>query len=137
ARTFLISFWYKAIVAESIAVANPTTATTSSVIGLKEYKILLLAIMYIPAVTIVAAWINADTGVGPAIASGNHVYNGICALLPVAPIKSKRVMIVADGASLCSPSAENTSPKFTEPTLAMIMNMAIKNARSPIRFITN
>jgi ABC-type polysaccharide/polyol phosphate export permease len=28
-------------------------------------------IMYTPAVTIVAAWINADTGVGPAIASGN------------------------------------------------------------------
>jgi hypothetical protein len=30
--------------------------------------------MYTPAVTIVAAWISADTGVGPAIASGQpHV----------------------------------------------------------------
>ena len=38
----------------------------------------------------VAAWISADTGVGPAIASGNQVYKGICALLPVAPTKSKR-----------------------------------------------
>ena len=26
-----------------------------------------------PAVTIVAAWINAETGVGPSIASGNQV----------------------------------------------------------------
>ena len=29
----------------------------------------------------VAAWIRADTGVGPAIASGNQVYSGICAAL--------------------------------------------------------
>ena len=28
--------------------------------------------MYTPAVTMVAAWINALTGVGPSIASGNH-----------------------------------------------------------------
>ena len=33
----------------------------------------------------VAAWINADTGVGPAIASANQVCNGICADLPAAP----------------------------------------------------
>ena len=29
-----------------------------------------------PATTIVAAWISADTGVGPAMASGNHVCSG-------------------------------------------------------------
>ena len=28
-----------------------------------------------PAVTIVAAWISAETGVGPSIASGNQVCN--------------------------------------------------------------
>ena len=28
--------------------------------------------MYTPAVTMVAAWISAETGVGPAIASGSH-----------------------------------------------------------------
>ncbi len=38
-----------------------------------------------PAVTIVAAWINAETGVGPAIASGSQVYSGNWALLPNAP----------------------------------------------------
>ena len=38
----------------------------------------------------VAAWINADTGVGPSIASGNHVCKPTCADFPVAPIKKKK-----------------------------------------------
>jgi hypothetical protein len=41
----------------------------------------------------VAACINADTGVGPAIASGNQVYNGICADLPQAPMNNKKAAI--------------------------------------------
>ena len=45
-----------------------------------------------PAVTIVAAWINADTGVGPSIASGNQVCKNICADFPIAPI-NKRMQI--------------------------------------------
>ena len=43
----------------------------------------------------VAAWINADTGVGPAIASGNHVCKGNCALFPIAPINKKMAMVVS------------------------------------------
>ena len=39
----------------------------------------------------VAAWINADTGVGPAIASANHVCNGNCADFPTAPPNNIRV----------------------------------------------
>ena len=46
--------------------------------------------MYTPAVTIVAAWISAETGVGPSIASGSQTYSGICALLPAAPTNSSR-----------------------------------------------
>lgn len=34
----------------------------------------------IPAVTSVEEWTNADTGVGAAIAAGNQLENGICAL---------------------------------------------------------
>jgi hypothetical protein len=41
---------------------------------------------YTPAVTIVAAWIKADTGVGPSIAIGSHTCNPICELLAIAPI---------------------------------------------------
>jgi len=51
--------------------------------------------MYTPAVTMVAAWMSAETGVGPAIASGNHTYNGIWADLPVAPMKKHKVTHVA------------------------------------------
>ena len=43
-----------------------------------------------PAVTMVAAWIKADTGVGPSIASGNQVCNPTWADLPTAPIKRKK-----------------------------------------------
>ncbi len=34
----------------------------------------------------VAAWIRADTGVGPAMASGSHVWRGNCADLPMTPM---------------------------------------------------
>ena len=40
----------------------------------------------------VAAWIRADTGVGPSIASGSQTYSGICADLPVAPMNSSSVI---------------------------------------------
>ncbi len=46
------------------------------------------AIRNTPAVTIVAAWISADTGVGPSIASGSQVCRPICADLPIAPMNS-------------------------------------------------
>ena len=46
-------------------------------IGDSTYKTEHLAIKYTPAVTIVAACINAETGVGPAIASGSHTNSGI------------------------------------------------------------
>ena len=43
-----------------------------------------------PAVTIVAAWIKAETGVGPSIASGNQVCKPIWADLPIAPTKRRK-----------------------------------------------
>src|SRR3712207_338732 len=36
----------------------------------------------------VAAWIRAETGVGPSIASGNHTCKGNCALFPPPPEKA-------------------------------------------------
>ena len=43
----------------------------------------------------VAAWMSADTGVGPAMASGNQRKSGNWADLPIAPTKSIRAMKVA------------------------------------------
>jgi hypothetical protein len=69
----------------------------SHLTGDKVYKMLERAIMYIPAVTIVAACMNADTGVGPAMASGSHVYKGSWALLPMAPTNNNKQMVVITG----------------------------------------
>src|SRR5690349_25014342 len=44
------------------------------------------ATMKMPAVTMVAAWINAEMGVGPSIESGSHTCSGTCADLPMAPM---------------------------------------------------
>jgi hypothetical protein len=58
-----------------------------------------LIIKKIPAVTIVAACIKAETGVGPSIASGNQVCNPICADLPTEPINNKKqiILIILNG----------------------------------------
>ena len=45
--------------------------------------------------TIVAAWMSADTGVGPAIASGSHTDSGSWADLPAAPRKNSSAIAVA------------------------------------------
>jgi hypothetical protein len=50
--------------------------------------------IYTPAVTIVAACISADTGVGPSIAIGSQTCKPICALLAIAPIIKHIPMIV-------------------------------------------
>ena len=51
--------------------------------------------MNTPAVTMVAAWISAETGVGPSMASGSQVCRPICADLPMAPMNSRMQMMVS------------------------------------------
>ncbi len=46
--------------------------------------------------TIVAAWISEETGVGPSIASGSQVWKGSCADLAKAPTRSSRQIAVTD-----------------------------------------
>ena len=52
--------------------------------------------MNTPAVTMVAAWMSAETGVGPSIASGNQVCSRNCADLPIAPMKRRNTRLVID-----------------------------------------
>jgi hypothetical protein len=59
-------------------------ATQAALDGASPKRTADRATRYTPAVTMVAAWIRADTGVGPSMASGNHTNSGIWALLPVA-----------------------------------------------------
>ena len=49
---------------------------------------------YTPAVTIVAACINAETGVGPSIAKGSQTCNPNCELFAIAPINKHIPIIV-------------------------------------------
>ncbi len=52
-----------------------------------------------PAATIVAAWIIAETGVGPAIASGSQTWSGNCADLPAAPPKISSAIVGSTGSA--------------------------------------
>ena len=47
------------------------------------------ATMKMPAVTMVAAWISAEIGVGPSMESGSQTCSGTCADLPMAPMNSR------------------------------------------------
>ena len=94
AITLFKSFCSKPVVAAKNAVHAPRIATIFKDTGLYSNTGELLVIKKTPAVTIVAAWINAETGVGPSIASGSQECKPNCADLPTAPIKSKIPIIV-------------------------------------------
>src|SRR5689334_15385156 len=121
ANTRLISFCTSAMVAARIAVNAPTDATTVNVLGVRTNSADERATMYTPAVTIVAAWISADTGVGPSIASGSQTYRGNCADLPVAPMNSSTAMMLSTPKPAVSAwncplrSTAFTSVNFTVP----------------------
>jgi len=97
AITRLISFCTIPIVAANIAVNAPIIVITFRLVASCSYNGLNLIIKYTPAVTIVAAWINADTGVGPSIASGNQVCNNNWADFPTAPINNNIPITVNNG----------------------------------------
>src|SRR5947199_8403606 len=110
-----MSHRFSAIVAENSAVRAPTPATAALAIGDIANSTLQRATRYTPAVTIVAAWISADTGVGPCIASGSHVYRGICADFPVHPRNRNRAIAVAAAPVSAVGALANTAPKASVP----------------------
>ena len=79
-----------AIVAAISSVRQPPIAPTSAAVGACSNSGCMRAIRYTPAVTIVAAWISAETGVGPSIASGSQVWSGTWADFANAPTSSSR-----------------------------------------------
>src|SRR6478672_6323739 len=82
-----MSFWTRPTVAAKKAVMPPMTTTTLIAAGAYSKIGDSRATMKTPAVTMVAAWMRAETGVGPSIASGSQVCRGTCADLPIAPMK--------------------------------------------------
>jgi hypothetical protein len=146
AITFFISFCTKPIVAAKNAVDAPIKVIIDNTHGTYSNIGEHFIIKNTPAVTIVAACINAETGVGPSIASGNHVCNPICADFPIAPINSSVQMTSNNGSSLFniitfssanSGATANTTSKFKLWKFTYINAIPIVKAKSAIRFITN
>src|SRR3954453_22368812 len=129
-----------ATVAANSAVAAPTQAMS---VGTQSDDTvstgLTRVIRYTPDVTIVAAWMSADTGVGPAMASGSHTYSGSCADLPQAPTKSSTAM--AGAVVVARPPAPLMIPGSPEygsvPSAWNVKNMATMKPQPPRRFVTN
>src|SRR5574340_1261043 len=124
-----------AMLAANRAVTAPTVATTSWAAGAAVYSGAERATRYTPAVTIVAAWISADTGVGPAIASGSQTYSGICADLPVTPSSKNRVISTINGELTAEMLAApwNTESNCRLPKALNIKKAAIRKPKSPMR----
>ena len=136
ASDFLMSSLAHAMMPPNSSVTVPTRTTASRASGESARIGLDRTSRYTPAVTMVAAWISADTGVGPSIASSSQDCSGTCADFPHAPSRSS------------SPSAVATPlpPDFTEPKTpvndtvpnsANIRKMAKVSPASPTRLTMN
>ena len=78
------------------AVVAPTINTVDSAVSDNSNSGDMRATMKMPAVTMVAAWISAEIGVGPSMESGSHTCKGICADLPMAPTnRQMQVKVIA------------------------------------------
>jgi hypothetical protein len=84
----------------------------------------------------VAAWMSADTGVGPSIASRSQDCSGACALLPHAPSRSSSPIAVIVPACACGAPA-NTPANDTLPNVVNISMMARDRPVSPTRLTRN
>src|SRR5580658_2597743 len=79
------------------AVVAPITSTNDSAASEYSNSGDMRATMKMPAVTMVAAWISAEIGVGPSIESGSHTCSGTCADLPIAPMnRQMQITVIAD-----------------------------------------
>jgi hypothetical protein len=89
-----MSFCTRPTVAAKNAVVAPMKVTNASAVVENSNSGEQRATRNTPAVTMVAAWIRAETGVGPSMASGSQTWSGICADLPMAPMNSRMQITV-------------------------------------------
>src|ERR1700690_125558 len=119
-----MSFWTSATVAAKSAVIAPTHATTVLAWADTSKNTCARTTRNTPAVTIVAAWMSAETGVGPSIASGSHECSGTCADFAAQPTKSiAQARYRRLGENLCAATPANASAYEIEPTTATMMKM--------------
>src|SRR6202041_2643958 len=82
------------------AVVDPMISTRESAVSDNSNSGDMRATMKMPAVTMVAAWISAEIGVGPSMESGSHTCSGICADLPIAPTNRQMHVKVMAGQTM-------------------------------------
>src|SRR5947209_8121949 len=109
-------------IAPASAVKHPTVPTSVCASGDALQSGEHRATKYTPAVTIVAAWIRAETGVGPSIASASHVCSGNCADFAAAPTNKNTHVQNSQGSSACG--LANTCANCTLPVLEKIRKIA-------------
>ena len=90
-----MSYCVTATMAMNRAVTAPISITTESAVWESSNSGDMRATMKMPAVTMVAAWIRAEIGVGPSIESGSQTWSGNCALLPIAPTNRQMQMTLS------------------------------------------
>src|SRR6202045_4703472 len=110
ARAFLMSSLAQPMIAPNSSVTAPTTVTPRRAVGDRARIGLDRTSRYTPAVTMVAAWISADTGVGPSIASSSQDCSGTCADLAQAPSNSSNPIAVS--APRLAPGAPANTPAY-------------------------
>src|SRR5271155_3887843 len=93
--TRLMSYCTTAIKAMKKQVMAPIISISDNAVSESSNSGDMRATMNIPAVTMVAAWISAEIGVGPSIESGSHTCNGNCADLPIAPMNRQMQITVS------------------------------------------
>ena len=124
------------MIAPNSRVTAPTIVTAVWAVGARLNIGPARTIRYTPAVTMVAAWISAETGVGPSMASPSQDCSGTCALLAQAPSSSIRPMALRVSPLICG-AAANTVPKSSDPTVANMIMTAIARPTSPTRLTMN
>ncbi len=83
----------------------------------------------------VAAWMSAETGVGPSMASSSQACSGTWADLPQAPISSRTPMVLSVASE--APLATSLMPlKLVVPKVTNMRKMARLRPMSPTRLMT-
>ena len=92
----------------------PMTMTKDSAVSDSSNSGDMRETMKMPAVTMVAAWISAEIGVGPSIESGSQTCSGNCADLPMAPMNRPMQITVISGQPVPG-SARRDRRQFVAP----------------------
>lgn len=99
------------------AVMEPMTRMKLSAVSDSSNSGDMRETMKMPAVTMVAAWISAEMGVGPSIESGSQTCSGNWADLPMAPMNRQMQITVISSQSVPGKARPPSSPDLAKISL--------------------